>query len=539
MSFYSLTYKSFVIDSYFCYKHFLMRKQFLLHISLAMLLIVLNSCISIKKYNAHIEKEIVPELLKDDADFAYTKLQKLHPHLYDYIAKEQLDYKFDSLKQTITKPLKPNDFYLKLAPVIGEVRQGHLQLRPLSKKLTKKEQKKLEAQKGLFSQFNYYVEDDKIYIKNNPENLHNLKPGTEILEVNGTSAKDLIKKYLPLMVSDGYNTTYHNYALARRWATLYTIDHGYLDSANLKTKYGEELKNVTLKRVYKTKKEKKEEKKDKKDTEEKRTRDYNPQTKSFNRVLHFYDKEHDIAHVKIKTFSGTKSRKFYRETFKKINEKGSDYLILDVRDNLGGSLAEIHNLYSYLSNEKRFRLINDIEVSSRTSMIHADYFTNFPKFIKPVAAIFYPFYYFTSAFAVKKKNEKFILRGSQLVYPKKPKKNAFTGKIFVLVNGSSFSASSTLASKLKFEKRAKIIGEETGGANDATVAGQYSTEKLPNSKLQLPIGLMYIEPKITPDKKMHGVFPQVEIIPSLEQVVKKDDVQLKKVIEEIKSSKIQ
>jgi hypothetical protein len=38
-----------------------------------------------------------------------------------------------------------------------------------------------------------------------------------------------------------------------------------------------------------------------------------------------------------------------------------------------------------------------------------------------------------------------------------------------------------------------IIGEETGGANDGTVAGIYSTQKLPNSKLKLPIGLFLRE----------------------------------------------
>ena len=39
-----------------------------------------------------------------------------------------------------------------------------------------------------------------------------------------------------------------------------------------------------------------------------------------------------------------------------------------------------------------------------------------------------------------------------------------------------------------------IIGEETGGANDGTVAGIYSTQKLPNSKLKLPIGLFWFSP---------------------------------------------
>lgn len=486
----------------------------------------LASCVSVKKFNAHLDTKISPELLKNDVDFAYQKLQKLHPHLYDYIAKKELDFKFDSLKQTINSPLSPNDFYMKLAPVIGEVRQGHLQLRPLSKKLERKERKKLKDQKGLFSRFGYYVDDEKLFIKDNAEKLYDIKPGSEILEINSVPSKEILDRYLPLITSDGYNTTYHDYALARRWAAQYTIENGIADSALIKIKAGDDERNIVLKRETKTKKEKKDEKADKKKDEEKRTKDYNPVTKSFNRSLHFLDKEKKIAYVRIKTFSGTKSRKFYRETFREIKEKNADYLILDVRDNLGGSLAEIHNLYSYLTAEEHFRLINDIEVTQRNSMVYADYFDVFPNLLKPVAAIFYPFYLISGSFATKKKDDKFILRGSQLFYPKKPKSNSFKGKIYVLVNGSSFSASSTLSSKLKFEKRAFLVGEETGGANDGTVAGRYSTEKLKNSKLYLPIGLMLIQPNIKFTQTKKGVVPDKEIIPTLEEILQKKDVQL-------------
>jgi hypothetical protein len=42
------------------------------------------------------------------------------------IDKPSLDYKFDSLKTTITSPLKPLGFYKKLSPLVAAVRQGHL-----------------------------------------------------------------------------------------------------------------------------------------------------------------------------------------------------------------------------------------------------------------------------------------------------------------------------------------------------------------------------------------------------------------------------
>ena len=91
-------------------------------------LFIFTSCVSVKKYNERLLTPISTEKLKEDVDFTYKILQKNHPDLYGYISKEKLDFKFDSLKTTIKKPLTSSEFYQKLAPVISEVRQGHLNL---------------------------------------------------------------------------------------------------------------------------------------------------------------------------------------------------------------------------------------------------------------------------------------------------------------------------------------------------------------------------------------------------------------------------
>jgi hypothetical protein len=59
---------------------------------------IIFSCQSVKKNNLFLEKKISVAQLKADVDFAYSKLQRFHPNLYWYITKEELDYKFDSLK---------------------------------------------------------------------------------------------------------------------------------------------------------------------------------------------------------------------------------------------------------------------------------------------------------------------------------------------------------------------------------------------------------------------------------------------------------
>ena len=66
---------------------------------------ILSNCASIKNHNAHLNDLIPKEKLKSDVDFTYSKMQNLHPRLHWYISQKDLDYKFDSLKSTINKPM--------------------------------------------------------------------------------------------------------------------------------------------------------------------------------------------------------------------------------------------------------------------------------------------------------------------------------------------------------------------------------------------------------------------------------------------------
>ena len=171
-------------------------------------------------------------------------------------------------------------------------------------------------------------------------------------------------------------------------------------------------------------------------------------------------------------------------------------------------------------------------------MFKADYFSGFPLLTKPIAVVAYPFYLLGTALSVKKDKDRFLLKNNGIFALKKPKKDNFEGKIYVLINGSSFSAAAVLPSKLKDDNRAFLVGEETGGANDGTVAGRYSTERLPNSRLYLPIGLMLIQPNIEFTHTKKGVVPHQEVLRTTQQIIDKTDVELDWVMNDIKNKQI-
>jgi len=503
-----------------------------------LLLLFLNiiSCTSVKKHNQFRETLIAPEKLHHDVDFAYRKLQELHPDLYAYISKERLHTQFDSLKATIREPLKPNAFYQKLAPVIAKVKQGHLRLYSYEKWLTKQETKKLKNKKGLWSRFNFIVDGDRIFVLDNADKIPNMEVGTELLKINDESVSEMLNRYKVYVNSDGYNTTFQKYYMAKAWPKFFTLEKGNLDSVKLQTRLLQKTNEFFLTNETKSKTEKKAERKEVKTKENlQKNKDYNAKTKSYNRDITFKGKDSSIAVMTIKSFSGYRSKKFYKESFEKLRKNNCKALIIDMRNNFGGSLSEINNLYSYLAHEK-FQFIKDIEVTSGKSMYHADYFKHFSIIGKPFAVALYPFYFIVTTFSNKNKDGRHYLRNNTIFTLKNPKKTAFTGKVYVLINGGSFSAASILPSKLKNDQLAFLVGEETGGANDGTVAGRYATEQLPNSKLKLPIGLMLIQPDINFTHTQRGVLPDLTIIPTLQENLQKKDVQMEALMAEIEKN---
>ncbi len=488
-------------------------------------ILLVASCTSIKRENKNTQSIVTPDKLHQDVDFAYEKLQELHPKLNWYISKKEIDFKFDSLKKTINRPLTPVQFYFKLQPVIAKIREGHLALKMPSKKFNKKEIKVLKNKKGLFGRFEYYVSDDHLYIIENKDSIENIKPGTEILSINKIPVSDYLKKYRNLINSDGYNTTFQDYYLKDVFFNFYVAEKGIMDSAKVETLYNHERRIVNLKREEKNKQELEKEKADKKRTDEKKVNDYVASTSSYNRNFKFLDQERTIAYMKIQSFSRSFSNRFYKESFAKIKDAKSSYLIIDIRNNYGGSLYEINQLYSYLAPEP-FVLIKPSQLTSRATPLKTNYFRKSNPLQYTLKGLLYPGYFFSQAFSVYKGKDGNAYYRMKENKPTKPKKDAFKGKVYVLINGGSFSASSVISAKLKSDKRVTLVGEETGGANDGTVAGFYSYQKLPNSQIDLPIGLLLIQPNIDFTNTQKGVLPDVKIELSMQDIISNRDPQL-------------
>lgn len=529
-----------------------MKLKFIICFSVCCLFFLNLNCTSVQKYNFHVDSKIAVSDLQKDIDYVEYKLNKLHPSLDLYISKENLSKKFDSLRVSIVSPLTPNEFFFALSPVIASVRQGHMGIFPINKKMEKKELKAL-SKRGAhpLSLMVFRYQDDNLYLLKNYTKDTLVKIGSKIISIEGIEPKQLYAKYSKTYTSDGLNKTFFPFAFSSRLPTYLLLEKPIKDSVQVVFSYKDSIYKRTITRAGLKNKDSIEKETSKPivvnlSKEEKKAKAierkkialrnklflYDKTTNEFTRNLTYVSSDSTIAILKIKGFKHTRHKKAYDSIFNEIKSKGVKTLVLDLRYNGGGSLAEIHNLYSYLSSEP-FVFIDTVRVTTRTA-VATNKLRSFPKLALVVfSPVVLPFLV-KNILAVKKDEQGNFYLKSKEEKVTEPKSNRFDGRLYVITNGGSFSASCILSSNLKNSNRALFVGEETGGTYNGSVAGTMPLLKLPNSKLLFRIGLQDIKPVNKTSEFGRGIFPDIPIIPSIYQIIENNDPELDWIIEDAK-----
>lgn len=511
----------------------------------------LVGCQSVASYQAHLQKELTPEQQKKDIRFAQKKINKLHPSIDWYLPKGKFDHSMDSLVEVSNLPKKPNDFFFQLSPLVAQVKQGHMRLGFLPDKVTKQEAKRRKKLgMGPMSQVPIILHDEKFYLSRNLSGDSTLKVGSRFLKINGISLDSIYQKHRKTYTSDGFNQTYFPYRFQRSFSSIYALEFGFLDSLQCTFSWKDSLYTKTIHRKKPEEKKEKSTAKVAKDTtkiisakqitfskkenirKKKRIFGYDVTSSKFQRELQWIGKDSTVAYVKIRGFSKGSYPKAYQQIFEEITQKQGKYLVIDLRDNPGGLLNEITELYSYLS-EKPFQMIDTPKVVSKTSML-SPYWNTAPWYSYPIAVPMYPFFAVFQTVKTKKTSHgtyQYALESSKV---KNPKPKNFKGEVFVLINGGSFSASCLFSSMVQAEERGILVGEETGGTAHGTVAGFMPVYRLPNSKLPLRLGIMDIRPVKVKGIEGRGVLPDIEVLPSLEDKLQRKDPELSWVLQKLK-----
>lgn len=510
------------------------------------IILIATSCSYKKNFNSKIRSKHAPQDLKNDLQIIKYSLEQAHPGVYWYISKENLDFKFDSVKNLITDSMSSINFYRMVAPVVSAVKCGHTRLVYPGIKLNKQQQDSIKKiGKVPLAQLDYQIEDKKLYIKKLlVKGLDSLKPGQEILSIDGISSANIINQTQRLFGSDGYNQTFYNEVLNRSFASYYYLAIPRKDSSILVIKNKEQQFQFVLKSIKPEKKVKTEElsKEEKYKNEvlakenkiKLRKNRYKGLDADKKPILNYKidSTVNSTAVLTVKSFSFNNSnfRRFFRETFKDIQDKNIQNVILDLRDNGGGSLSSCHLLFRYLYNQTH-------QYTGKAYIKNLNFefskYIDKPKFLKVIQKVFYPSFWLVNKSLTKKDSiGKFIY-----IYTAKdikPKKHVFNHNLLILINGLSFSATSLLSANLQQVNRGTFIGEETGGGYNKCTAGTIPYLLLPETKLKLRLPLKVIQISKQRNLSGRGVFPDDEIKENIPDVVNKKDTIYEKAIELLK-----
>ncbi|MGY4385876.1 hypothetical protein ACVWYN_002924 [Pedobacter sp. UYP24] len=430
-----------------------------------------------------------PSDLKKDVWLVQTLLEKENPNIYLYIGKKELTQKFDSLRNTINQPLTSIALYVKLLSVISYIGDGHLNISIDISKFSPNDKdflKKPTLQHPIY-QFDYRVIANRLFISKNLTGDKTIAEGTEILSINEMSAAKLIDSFSHYITSDGYNTSFKRFVMstglfAERYRFLYPKKEP-LDF-KLQSKQGTKLLrlNAFEKPGYDS------------------SSISSPPTIAYKLLT----ADSNIAYLKIRSFLNGDKYVGYHSIFADINKRKLKTLIIDLRGNMGGETAWASSIYSFLINTPTFfyripteikqqKLLND---NSKTKI----WVKTASKFKQTIVT---------------------------------PDTSIFKGKLYVLIDGGSFSAASLLAANLRSLKNVTFVGEETGGNKNIFTAGIIKKRMLPTTKLLLTYGVipMYFgEIKVIDGR---GLMPDIPIIYTIEDYLAKKDLELDWVLKDI------
>ena len=458
------------------------------------------------------EYTYTPKQLQEDFQLLRTALEEAHGGLYFYTPKEEMDRQLNSIEKMLTRPMTELEFYLLIAPMMVNIRDGHTWPR-LSKACDEYLQKK-----PVSFPFNLKFIKGKAYIfRNCSENPDVPARGSEVLSINGHPMAEILAKMLPLVPEDGLIETgkYRRMERTSIFDSLLVLLYGesteytlkYLDFnsgvetsvkvkglpwAQLLTVYGERYPDAV--------KEK-------------------PPIK-----LEFQE---DVAVLTISTFGDSPYQKqnisypeFMKNTFNQLQEKKIRYLVVDLRDNSGGSDEFGKILFAYLY-DKPFQYYESLTVKEVNLSFwdRTDSPGDKDELVKRT-----------------KKNQEgtYDAVGHPNLGEQQPLPPTFTGNVLVLINGGSFSATGESTSLIHYHKRAQFAGEECGAGYYGNTSGFGVSVTLPNTKLRIGVPMVRYSMAVSGYPKERGIIPDYPVESTINDLVNGKDPVMEFALKQVK-----
>ena len=459
------------------------------------------------------EKLYSVEFLREDFKVLQNALEEGHGALYRYSTKEEMYKRFHFVFSRLNEAKTEREFLMLLAPLVSSVNCGHTRWRP-SAAFTRRLNKD-----AVFLPFRIKFIGGKAYLLHNLSDMVDLNMGGEVVSINGRSITNIMEIFMEAVSSDALIETskFRYLESTQQFSSLFNLFFGRTDQYELEYRSPRtgRIEKVTVPGYPIAELNA-------------RFEERYPELIQSHPPISFDYKE-GIPVLTIRTFAGGLYGRakisfpdFVKDSFQELVDKGEKNLIIDLRNNGGGSDAFGKILFAHLI-DKSFHYYGALEMKK----MEFDFleFSNVPKKRRIQSEKFF------------RKNDRgwfdFMTHPNvglqQLIEP------YFDGKVYVLINGGSFSATGETTSLMHYHKKASFIGEECGAGYYGNTSGSMPTLILPHTKIMVGIPLMRYTMAVDGYPKDRGIIPEFPVEPTIDDLLDNRDTVLNHAVNLIKS----
>lgn len=448
----------------------------------------------------------------EDLLYLHNKLQDAHPCLYCYTDSTSIQNYFTALTDSLQKANEFNHtqitetaFTVLVKEYLAIINDGHLDANNQDALF------RYIHNKGKFFPLQLLFEKGQAFItQDHSGNLKKEAIGTQLISINGVPVDAIISRMNKVTSADAGIQIYKTRQLEslERFSIYYWMLYGAYDKytvtyASADNEVTTQIQGITAREIIQVN--------EKLPTEPTLT----------------VDNEASVAYMDINRFEDiTKKQhtfyfwKFLENSFKEINENEVKTLIIDLRDNPGGMIYHSHLLLNFISPENiesAFQIKSSylLKRSKRQGLLSLlqrsfDKKSYAAKIAHTPVGRFIPF----------SSKSHFIAN----------KKLKFKGKVYLVVNGNTFSAAGLFTKYFKEHNLGLVVGEECG-ASPSFSFGNTLLVSLPNTGIQVYLSTAIVANDTVHTYNNRGIMPDIALPRNIAAEANNEDSVLKQVYE--------
>ena len=471
------------------------------------LLPFLISCSVSKNYNPN--RKYSREDLQKDYSLLRNILEKKHPSLYWYTPKDSMDLYFERGYESIADSMTELQFgWTILAPLTSAIRCGHTGF-----SMSKDWNKFIRYRRIPSFPLHVKVWNDTMMVMANLNRKDTtIKKGDFITAINGIKSAEMINTMFHYMPADGYAENVNYIRLSSSFPYFHRNIYGlyqhyfvqYSDSSGNQKSALIPYFAPSPDSVQKAKREE----------------------KFLERRIPRLEKQEAIRSVKfdsttalmtVNRFTNGNLGSFIRHSFREIRKNKTENLIIDLRTNGGGKIDKAALLARYLS-DRGFKIADTAYSKSK----------NFVPFNRNISNTLENNLGLT-VLTKKSSDGKYHFGFWERHTFKPKKKNHYSGNVYVLINGLTFSASTLFCNLVQGQDNIILAGEETGGGWYGNSGILIPNITLPKTKLKIRLPFFRLVQYQHIEEKGTGVIPDVYIGPNWRDILQGRDTKLEAV----------